>query len=188
MAVLEGSGGESAAEVFSRTRNHQADRERYSLREREKKVLRNVQRYKDLLSGQYKVKKCNFMQDEQFLCLAIVHYSMSTKSIRDSVFNQYAAEIKGWSSEKQKRDIWKIYGGYYLLACVMMFVVIVGAVLLGFSENPFKVLTPKEIVIYVILWLLYGGVQQFSARCYAKELTSLKCMKKIDISADEKLT
>lgn len=127
--------------------------------EKEKKqVLRNVQRYKDLLSGQYKVKKCNFMQDEQFLCLAIVHYSMSTKSIRDSVFNQYAAEIKGWSSEKQKRDIWKIYGGYYLLACVMMFVVIVGAVLLGFSENPFKVLTPKEIVIYVILWLLYAGV------------------------------
>ena len=39
MAVLEGSGDESAAEVFSGTRNHQADSEGYSLREGEKTGL-----------------------------------------------------------------------------------------------------------------------------------------------------
>ena len=39
MAVLEGSGDESAAEVFSGTRNYQVDSERYSLREEEKTGL-----------------------------------------------------------------------------------------------------------------------------------------------------
>ncbi len=41
--------------------------------EKEKKqVLRNVHRYKELLSRQYKVKMRNLMQDEQFLRLAVV--------------------------------------------------------------------------------------------------------------------
>ena len=127
--------------------------------EKEKKqVLRNARRYKELLSSQYKVKMRNLMQDEQFLRLAVVRYLMSTEHTRDSIFDQYAAEIKGWSFEKPEKAIWKTYGGYYLFACVMVAVIIAGDVSLGVSENPFKVLALDEMVIYVVLCLLYAGV------------------------------
>lgn len=125
---------------------------------KKKQVLRNVHRYKELLSSQYKVKMRNLMQDEQFLRLAVVRYLMSTENTRDSIFDQYAAEIKGWSFEKPEKAIWKTYGGYYLFACVMVAVIIAGDVSLGFSENPFKVLALDEMVIYVVLCLLYAGV------------------------------
>lgn len=127
--------------------------------EKEKKqVLRNIYRYKELLSSQYRVKMRSLMQDEQILRLAVVRYLMSTENTRDSIFDQYATEIKGWSSEKPEKAIWKNYGGYYLFACIMLAVIIAGDVSLGFSENPFKVLAFDEMVIYVVLCLLYAGV------------------------------
>lgn len=137
---------------------------------KKKQVLRNLHRYKDLLSIQYKVKKCNLMQDEQFLRLAVVRYMMSTERIRDSVFDQYAAEIKGWSSEKSERAIWKIYGEYYLLVCVMLVVIIAGDLFLGVNENSFKVLTTNEIMVYVVLCLLYASVLAIFASLLCKGL------------------
>lgn len=137
---------------------------------KKKQVLRNLHRYKNLLSIQYKVKKCNLMQDKQFLRLAVVHYMMSTERIRDSVFDQYAAEIKGWSSEKSERAIWKIYGEYYLLVCVMLVVIIAGDLFLGVNENSFKVLTTNEMMIYVVLCLLYASVLAIFASLLCKGL------------------
>lgn len=110
------------------------------------------------------------MPDEQFLRFAVVHYLMNTESIRDSVFDQYAAEIKEWSSEEPERATWKIYGGYYLLLCVMVVVVIAEDVFLGFSENPFKVLATKEMMIYIVSWLLYAGALAIFVSLLCKSL------------------
>ncbi len=126
---------------------------------KEKKlVLQNLHYYKELLSSQYKVKKRNLMMDDQFLRFAIVRYLMDSENTCDSIFEQYANEIEEGSTEKPERAIWKIYVGYYLAACAMLTVTIAGNVFWGFSKNPFVVLAPDEMVIYVALCLLVAVI------------------------------
>lgn len=122
-----------------------------------KQVVQNVHRYRDLFSRRYKVKKRNLMKDEQFLRFAMVRYLMDSEDTRDSVFEEYANELER-GSETQGAAIWKVYGGYYLAACAMMVVIVVGSVFFGFSKSPFAVLAPDEMVIYVVLCLLWAGM------------------------------